>query len=223
MINSYNGIKIDGPNAAAYFKNVYGTVLKQGMYHDGSWDVGKSHTLWLRPKYWANSGLGTPPTEAQITTYTNANGTAVTLYKNDWGYYYDLFLEGYNVGLKLKASTYPNSYNGQFEFLKIQGGTIGIDVEKISDDNAVLFSSCNVSVVGASGVAVRTTSAFTQTQTLSFNSCTFSAPNGKIVDQTGSGVLNFVHNTFSDWLSTNKAINATGGSLLIEANYFNAD
>lgn len=226
LINSYNGIKVDSNNNAAYFKNIYGTALKRGIYHDGSWDIGKAHSVWLRPKYWANSGLGTPPTEVQIESYTNANATAITLYKNDWGVYYDLFLEGYNKGIEFKKSLVVTKidfgYNGTFENFTIKDGTYGIYADFIMPDNSVMFSNGNISVAGA-GACVKTTGNFTGTQTLSFNSCTFSAPAGVIVDQAGSGVLNFVKNNFNDWSPSNKAINAAGGSLLIQANYFNAD
>lgn len=221
LVNSYNGIKVDH-GACPLLKNIYGTVLNQGASFDGIADIGRRQTVWFRPKYWANSGLGMTPSEPMITAYTQKASIGMTFLRDDWGMNDDLYIEGYYKGIVFALSSDGSSgYTGTMENVTITGGIIGIDAAYIlGGERAVLFSNCSINATGPNGVAIQTETTLPAGRVLSFNGCTFNVPRGVIAKNDGPGTLNFVHNVLKNWSPDQSAIVANAGSLQLDSNTF---
>jgi len=219
LINSYKGFNLFLA-ACSYSKNIYGTVLKQGFEIDKIGDILRMETVHLRPKYWADSGLGTPPTESSIMAYQRANGTGVVQKKNDWGYMYDVFLEGYGIGLLVEEGIY-GKYNGQIQKLRTENGKIGI---RLADPSGagITISNSTINTTGSDGISVEAPSTFDEEAVVFFNSTTFGSPDGIPVKMDGAGTLSFAHATFSDW-GSGRAVEASDGTLIITSSVFGVD
>lgn len=228
LYNSYQAFNLYLA-AATYDHNIFATALKQGIMIDRIGDISRFDGVNFRPKYWANSTLGSPPTEAAIMTYTRANATGVTIGKNDWGYVYDLYLEGYNIGLLLQSSSWNASdgshtgaYNGQIQKLHTENGRIGIQINQISP-LGITVSNSAVNTNGTDGISVYAPSTYASGQTVSFNNTSFSSPSGKPIELDGGGAFSFVHDSFPTWSSSNKAITATAGTVIVESSTFSVN
>lgn len=222
LVNSYQGINAFVA-AASYFKNVYGTALKEGIYYDRLGDIIRPETVHLRPKYWANSGLGTPPTESAIKTYTRANATGITLKRTDWGYLHDIYLEGYQIGLLFDESNIGR-FNGQIQQLHTEGGKYGIYLKKPeyrTGGNIQIVNSI-INTNGSDGVSVYVPSSQNSTSSVLFNNTTISSPDGLPVQMDGQGTLSFVHSTFPDW-GSGWAIEASSGTIVSYGSDFQVD
>lgn len=223
LVNSYQAIS-SNYGSCDLIKSVYITALKQGIYTSNTGDVERLQTVCLRPKYWANSGLGTPPSESSIKNFTQTSATGITYVKCDWFYAYDLYIEGYNTGFFMDENVYGNT-SGQMEKIRIEGAVTGIKVTNIIYPwiNAVLISDAIVNVEGTGSKAVYVSSAYNYRATITFNNCTFSSPNGVPFMSDGEGIMNLVHCTFTDWSSGNRAIEMNNGTLVAEACTFQVD
>lgn len=206
--------------ACTYVNNVFGSPLKQGIDMDKIGDVTRFEGIKFRPKYWANSGLGTSPTEAAITTYTRANATGISIERNDWNYMYDVFLEGYSIGLHLQPSSY-GIYNGHILKLRTEGGRIGIQLTKLNT-NGLAVTNSTINTNGSDGVSVYAPATFTADQSIAFNNTTFSSPNGRILQLDGAGSVSFARSTFSNWSASHSALTATAGSVTVASSTFSA-
>ncbi|NGP44763.1 hypothetical protein G4V62_07255 [Bacillaceae bacterium SIJ1] len=216
FINAYQGIKVDNGSAAHFIKNVYGTFLKQGLSIDEIYDIGRLQTISMKPSYWANSSLGTPPNETSIRSYTRTHATGATLYRSDWEYIYDIYLDGYEVGMNFTNSS-EGSFNGQIWGLHTENGKIGVQFNKVND-NGIAISGSTLNTNGTDGISVLGTSDFQST--VSFNSSTFSSPDGQPVLLESDGLFTFSQNTFTDWAATKHALRATEGSVVATGNTF---
>lgn len=224
LYNSYQGINLYKA-AGAHIRNVYMTALKHGALVDHIGDIIRFETVRFKPAYWANSGLASAPSAASIRTYTRANATGISQKKNDWGYMYDVQLDGFNIGLHASFGNIwgiPGGYNGQIDRLTVEGGKTGILFEQISEFG-IMISNSNISATGTDGIAVHAPSSFGADSMVSFNNTTFSAPQGKPLLLEGAGTLSLLHNTFSDWATGGWAIDATAGTLIVESNTFAVD
>lgn len=225
LVNSFKGINATIA-AGGFFRNVYGTVLKTGLYIDRIGDILRPQTVYFRPQFWANSGLGTPPTVSNIATYTRTNATGVIIKRNDWGYMYDVYLESFKTALVIDKTANVTQgwyYNGQIMNLTIADSTTGIDIKFGSSKLPILISNSTINTVGADGVSVKAESTFGSDSTVTFNTCSITSPNGFPVQMDGDGVFNFVHCTFGDHDATKYAVTATKGSLILEGNTFSID
>ncbi|WP_130858971.1 glycosyl hydrolase family 28-related protein [Gracilibacillus phocaeensis] len=216
FINAYQGIDINNGSAAHFIKNVYGTFLKKGMAIDEIYDIGRLQTISMKPSYWADSPLGTPPDETSIRSYTRTHATGVVLYRSDWEYIYDVYMDGYEIGMHFTNSS-EGSFNGQIWGVHTENGKIGMQFNKVND-NGVAISASTLNTTGTDGISVLGTTDFQSS--VSFNSSTFGSPDGQPILLESDGLFTFSQNTFTDWDSGKHAIRATTGSIVATGNTF---
>lgn len=220
VINAFKGFYI-APNNGHYLRNIYGTFLKEGIYVDQVYDIGRLEGISMKPEYWADSGLGKTPSREQVSKYLKKSAIGLLLYKSDWEYIYDIKMESYQVGI-LFDSVGKGSFNGQIYGLNIQDAQVGMQINSMSDIGTVVSAS-RIHVSGDNSMAVYGTRGFIGFEAVLFNTCTFSAPDGRNAYLEGDGVLNFNHCTFEDWKKGNYSITAQAGSVTATACNFKAD
>ncbi len=233
LYNSYQGFDLYLASSG-YIKNIYGTILKQGINVDRIGDILRLEAISFRPKHWANSGLGTPPSESAIKAYTRTNTIGITQKRNDWGYMYDVYLEGYNIALLIESSSY-GAYTGQIQKLHTEGGKIGIQLTKPSR-LGIMVSNSTLNTNGSDGISVYAPGTFTSDLTVTFNNTSIGSPDGipvKMDDVPNdpnttenpdhAGVLSFVHSSFTSWGTGHRAIEAADGTLIVESSQFLAN
>lgn len=222
LVNSYKGMDMYF-GSGSYIKNVYGTILNHGLFYDRIGDITRPETMHFRPKYWADSALGTPPSESSIKTYTRSNATGITVLRNDWGYFYDIYLEGFNIGMKLDFNPELDAgYNGQIMKLHIEGGKIGVQLDKINATGLMITDS-TINTTGTDGVSIYAPSTYNSGMVLQMNTCSIGSPDGVPVKLEGAGVITMAQCTFTNWSSSHKAIEATAGTVVVEGCTFQVD
>lgn len=219
FVNSYQGISID-QNNGHYLRNIYGTFLSQGISIDGVYDIGRLESIHARPTYWAQSGLPGAPPAPSIASYLRTHATAVTLYRSDWEYIYDVEADGYQVGVRAARSS-KGLFNGQIGKLHTRNGKVGLQLDVVSDIGVVVASS-QIDSSGSDGVSVLAGPGFTGSQALSVSDSTLSSPEGTPVLLQGSGLVSFNNTEFVDWSAAAAAVRAEAGSVVVARSTFDA-
>ncbi len=222
LVNSYKGMDMYF-GSGSYIHNVYGTILNLGLFYDRIGDLTRPETMHFRPKYWADSELGTPPSESSIESYTQSNATGVIVLRNDWGYFYDIYLEGFETAMEFDYNVELNAgYNGQMIDLHIEDCKIGLQLDKINQ-TGLMLTDCIINTTGTGSVSINAPSTFTSAMVLQMNTCSIGAPDGVPVKLDGAGVISMAHCTFTDWSSSHKAIEATAGTVVVDGCTFQVD
>ena len=73
FVNAYKGIDLSNPygGSAHYVKNIYGTILSEGLLMDNNWETSTALNVHFGAKYWA--GFDSRFNEEDIKSYTKAN------------------------------------------------------------------------------------------------------------------------------------------------------
>lgn len=185
LVNAYNGIKL-GPSANALqnLRNLYGTPLNTGIFIDHNVDICRYENINFAPKYWLESGLGTPDA-AVLKAYLRSHATALTIEQVDWSYLTDITVDGYQVGVLLRKSTGRSdgsSANGQVYNLKITDCATGIMADCINEIG-FLFTKADV----AADLPFHASSSFTSS--ITFKNVAFKGAGEYGVLNEGSGLL----------------------------------
>lgn len=119
LYNSYQGIHTALVNGSAqHAKNIYGTVLKQGMIMDMNLEVSDYVSIYFNNDIWAGSGLpGSPAKEEQkkiLRSYTSQNATGITLGRNDDIFLYDIQVnkDDFLTGIRMIKTDHPAPFGG---------------------------------------------------------------------------------------------------------------
>ena len=212
LVNAYVGVTTRMFGSAGYLgapfvRGLYGTPLKTGLEFDRLADVGRVETLQFSPEFWSGSGLTNAPTANQHANWIRTNGTGVIVRRIDWSYLAYVTVDGYNIGLACRPSSYDgNAPNGQCYAFNLLNCATGIYMEDISyagmqftrfnitnagvgvfcasgAGDTALLQSCRIQ---ASDWAVRSLS----TTALLFQNCDFQS-GGILLDSAGDlSVLN---------------------------------
>ncbi len=225
LVNSYKGIKV-GPegNALHYFRNIYGTPLKQGIWLSQTTDIGRIMNVHFEPEYWSNSGLNNAPSEDEILSWLRDNTTiGITMGRSDWEYIYDVSLVGYKTGMKIIKYS-DMGPNGVIYGMRIQKSKTGIDIAEINPIGWAITNS-SIEVEGTNSVCVRVSDAFNSV--VQFNTCSFGGDSKMAVQfsNNATGRLSFQNCTFENW-GQNKnipAIYCNKGAVSLLGNTFKLD
>ena len=153
FVNSYIGFDYTGTGiyALQYTRDIYGTFLHIGYQNDRSLDIGKLENFHFSPKYWLESGLPGVPEEELLKTYMLRNSTGIILARIDWTYIADIYIEGYNIGIRAIRSTvdgYSGVTNGHIYNANITDTYTCLYIDDLS---WLLMTKCNLSAFGNSG------------------------------------------------------------------------
>ncbi len=101
LYNSYKGIS-DSASAHRIW-NIYGTILKEGIRADNSYEEASLENINFKNSYWSNSTLAGAPTTVQqkqtLLNYTSANAVGINLLYNDDEYLYDIDIADAKTGM----------------------------------------------------------------------------------------------------------------------------
>ncbi|MFX0098404.1 MAG: glycosyl hydrolase family 28-related protein [Candidatus Hodarchaeota archaeon] len=123
LVNSYNGIAM-GPahNELHLIRNIFGCVLRRGIFIDNTTDIGRIENVHFNPHYWARSGhegafiKDADPSvnkDLNVGAVMQRNLEAFIFGRTDWEYVLNTFVFGPRVGYKF-IKTPHGMCNGQF-------------------------------------------------------------------------------------------------------------
>lgn len=222
LANSYNGIKI-GPvwNELHYVRNLYGTVLKTGIFLDFTTDIGRLEQIHLSPAYWAGSGLVGAPPQQVLFDYMTSHSEGIVMGRSDWEYMSDIHISGFKTGMRITTRTGSlETANAQLYKIRIDSCNVALKIEGVNDFGLLISDSSLKADVGTEPKAVYATQGFRSI--VQFNKVTFGGNPHHAVVNEGSGVLSFENSSFENWneQAGGYAIAAKSGSIILGQSAF---
>lgn len=166
LVNPYQAIKI-GPhgNELHLIRRVVGTPLKEGVFIDSTFDIGRLEAVLFGAKYWAESKLpGAPAGEGleRVKDFMRSNGRGIVMGRSDWEYMYGVDVEGYHTGLTIKRGKMGETQtlgasNAQFYQVSARDCREALRVEE-TNHIGLAFTDC----VFEGGTALHVTETCTQ-------------------------------------------------------------
>lgn len=115
LVNAYQGVAM-GPehNELHVIRNVFGCVLRRGVYIDNTTDIGRIENVHFNPHYWARSGHEGAKGDAtmNVAGYMQQNLEAFIFGRTDWQSVRDCFVFGARIGYYFIAGK-NGACNGQ--------------------------------------------------------------------------------------------------------------
>ena len=221
FINAYQGIKIGIPWSELHLiRNVFGCVLRRGIFIDTTSDIGRIENVHFNEHYWARSrypGI-TTGSDAPVTAYTEANLEAFIFGRTDWEYVLNTFVFGARVGYWF-IHTPAGECNGQFLGIGADGCHIGVQIDAIQPIGIQVTNGEFTTFTGNPNAGVVTTP--NAGGAAQFVNCNFwSNPGGAAVLNGGTAVT-FSDCHFSDTAQTGEII-AQKGRLIVRGCQFAA-
>ncbi|MFD0693593.1 glycosyl hydrolase family 28-related protein [Paenibacillus sp. GCM10027628] len=217
LVNSYSGIKI-GPdwNELHYLHDVYGTVLKTGIFLDYTTDIGRIEKVSLSPDTWSHSGLPGAPDPQSLFQYMTAHAEGIVMGRSDWEYMSDVRISGFQTGLRMTNRTNSSdAANAQFYGIDIANCNVALKLEAVNEYGLLVSDSRFSAGVGDSPKAVYATPSYHGVA--QFNTSYIGGSPLNAVVNEGEGHLSFENSTIADWNSDagGYAIVANGGSVIL--------
>jgi hypothetical protein len=132
MVNAYQGIWVGSPGSLHLIRNVFGCVLRRGVFVDETFDIGRIENVHWNPHYWLASGhpssnAGVPPVgpskpgekpglpenHLKVRQFLTDNLEGFIFGRSDWEYVVDTFVWGARNGYHFIKSA-KGACNGQF-------------------------------------------------------------------------------------------------------------
>jgi hypothetical protein len=222
LVNAYNGIKI-GPvwNELHYVDNLYGTVLKTGIFLDYTTDIGRLEQIHLSPAYWAGSGLAGAPQQSELFDYMTTHAEGIVMGRSDWEYMSDIHISGFKTGMRITTRTGSlETANAQLYKINIENCNVAVKIEGVNDFGLLISDSSFKADVGAEPKAIYATQGFRSI--VQFNKVAIGGNPHHAVVNEGSGVLSFENSSFDNWneQAGGYAIAASSGSIILGQSTF---
>ena len=137
LVNAYQGIKIGDPWSELHFiRNVFGCVLRRGIFIDSTSDIGRIENVHFNTHYWIRSRY--PGIQAQddgatgklVTGFAQKNLEAFIFGRTDWEYVANTFVWGAKIGYKF-IHTKDGECNGQFMGIGADACDVGLQIDAI--------------------------------------------------------------------------------------------
>ena len=114
LVNSYNGIAIGLKHSELHsIRNVFGCVLRRGIFIDNTTDIGRIENVHFNPHYWQRSACEDAPDTMATAGYMQRNLEAFVFGGTDWQYVSNTFVFGAKIGYRF-IKTAGGACNGQF-------------------------------------------------------------------------------------------------------------
>lgn len=221
FVNAYQGIKIGLPWSELHLiRNVFGCVLRRGIFIDTTSDIGRIENVHFNEHYWARSHYPTIPkgSDSAVITYTTAHLEAFVFGRTDWEYVLNTFVYGARIGYRF-IQTPAGACNGQFSGIGADGCHVGVQIDAIqpigiqitNGEFTTFTGEPNAGVVvapGAGGAA-------------QFVNCNFWSNPGGVAQIAGETAVTFSDCHFLDTAPTG-AIVAQKGRLIVRGCQFAA-
>lgn len=137
FVNAYQGIKIGQPSSELHLiRNVFGCVLRRGVFIDSTTDIGRIENVHFNMHYWVRSqykpiqAATDDETAKLVTAYTEKNLEAFIFGRSDWEYVLNTFVWGAHIGYHF-IKTPDGACNGQFMGIGADACSVGVLVDAI--------------------------------------------------------------------------------------------
>jgi hypothetical protein len=224
LVNSYNGIDFGThSNELHLVRNVYGCVLRRGVWVDNCTDIGRIENVHFNPHYWARSpwGAGTGKRRfawGALGDYLVANGEAFIFGRSDWEYVLNTFCYGYRVGYKFEPGRSRIGTNGNFLGIGADGGNIALLAEAANPYGLLVTNGEFVAMKGPEPTEIVTGKDFKGV--LQLSNCAFWGPAHRVAHLQGPGTVTFNQCNFQNWSREQPAILVDGGVVNISNSRF---
>lgn len=213
LLNAYNGIDAS-QNERHLIRNVSGQPLRRGVFVDSIYDIGRIENVHFNP-WWSS--------KAGLYDWQTKNGEAFIFGRSDWQYVLNTFCFGYKVGYKF-IRTPSGVCNGNFLGIGADDCFASVLVEDCASFGLLIANGEFTSFHGPDPTMVVVGP--TNHGSVRFSNSAFWGPCNQIAKIAGTGTVGFSDCTFVTWDSHHEgraAVQATGGSVLVEGCEFQAD
>ncbi len=245
MVNAWNGIALGSisDSSLCVVRNIYGCVLRRGLFIDNCYDISRVENVHFNPHYWPRSDMDNRPIDAlpnvdqAVANVMRRNLEAFIVGRNDWGYFTNCFVYGAKIGFHF-VQTKAGSYNGQMSGCGVDGSIQCIVADSvnpfgiiITNGQFVAHPAFNETAKGdfasskeheiAQIVTTEKSSNYIQ-----FNNCTFWGSAQHIAYLQGKGSVSLSQCCMRDWGRVGKddsAILCEAGKLTVINSMFNRD
>lgn len=218
LVNAWNGIAMGSisDSSLCVVRNVYGCVLRRGLFIDNCYDISRVENVHFNPHYWPRSDMdnrpinGLPNIDQAVANVMRRNLEAFIVGRNDWGYFTNCFVYGAKIGIHF-IQTKAGSYNGQMSGCGVDGAIRCVVAESVNPFGIIITNGQFVAHPAfketakggfvdvqeheiAQIVTIEKSSNFIQ-----FNNCTFWGTSQHIAHLQGRGAVSFHQCCMRDW------------------------
>lgn len=202
LLNPYQGIDASR-NERHNIRNITGQPLRRGILIDAIYDIGRVENIHFNP-WWSGHG--------RAYEWQLENGEAFILGRADWEYVLNTFCYGYHVGYKF-IHTETGECNGNFLGIGADNCNRAVLVEQSAPYGILITNGEFTSFTGDDPTMVEVLDI--NKGVVRFSNTAFWGPCNQIAKIAGQGTVGFSDCTFVEWRKDRAAIQASGGSILI--------
>jgi len=222
LINSYYGIRT-GPegNVRHLIRNVFGTVLRRGIFVDACSDIGRIENVQFHCHYWSSPAFG--GAWDPIYKYMWEHLEAFIFARTDWEYVLNTFVFPTQIGYHFIA-TKSGACNGQFSGIGSDASQYCIVVDEIQYMGLLITNGQFVAFNGPDPIAIVVNE--TCRGSVRLTNCAFWGPANQIAVLKGQSFVSFENCFISDRGSRDKTspgIDARSGRLQVRGCSFLGD
>lgn len=162
FVNAYQGIKIGQPFSELHLiRNVFGCVLRRGIFIDTTSDIGRIENVHFNPHYWQRSGHpsiaeGSNGDRTGATArYMEQNLEAFIFGRTDWEYVTNTFVYAAKIGYRF-IGTPAGACNGQLLGIGADDCQTCVQLDTIQDIGLQITNGEFTSFAGDPNTAIRT-------------------------------------------------------------------
>jgi hypothetical protein len=204
LLNPYRGIDAS-QNERHNIRNIAGQPLRQGIWVDAIYDIGRIENVHFNPWWSSNS---------KAYRWQMEHGEAFVFGRADWEYVFNTFCFGYHVGYKF-VETATGGCNGNYVGIGADDCNRAILVEQCASFGLLIVNGEFTSFHGEDPTMVEVLAS--NRGVLRISNSAFWGPCQQIAKIAGSGTVGFSDCTFVQWSKEGEhaAIQASSGSLLV--------
>ncbi|NLN76403.1 MAG: hypothetical protein GX139_08835 [Armatimonadetes bacterium] len=223
LVNSYKGIDFGTNwNELHYVRNVFGCVLKVGIYINQTTDIGRIENVHFNPHSWQRADHPNAPKGKKWDTllaYLPENFIGFIIGKTDWEYMNNCFVIFPKIGYH-----FIRTANGDGNAVLTQCGSdicpVSVQVDASQSHAGIAFSNCQIMATVVVGPE--------NNGPVKFSNCGFwpieTTDSQAIIE--GGGNVTFSSCHFSGWANKNEkapAISVKSGSVIVNGCDFTAE
>jgi hypothetical protein len=195
LINSYNGVRT-GPegNVRHLIRNLFGCVLRRGIFVDACSDIGRIENVQFHCHYWSSAAFG--GAWDPVFEYMWKNCEAFIFARTDWEYVTNTFVFPVKIGYHF-IETKAGACNGQFSGIGSDASQYCVVVDAIQYMGLLITNGQFVSFTGDNPVEIVVNE--TCRGSVRLTNCAFWGPAKQIAVLKGQGFVSFENCFISDW------------------------
>ena len=199
LVNAYQGIQFAARHELHLIRNVYGCVLRRGIFIDRCTDIGRIENVHFNPHYWMRANVLSEEEKnawGPVLQFMNANLDAFTFAHTDWQSVLNTFCYGFHRGYYFIQGE-SGSCNGSFVGIGADGGHYGVYAEASQSPGILITNGQFVTFSGDKPTEVVTTPDFRGV--LQLSNCSFWGGAYRCALLQGPGHVSFHQCNFLHW------------------------